>query len=58
MLLMSVALLLVLWISERDMRFAWRDVPHLLVFTLFMVVIYQIVFAIAIRRRRRPRARS
>lgn len=48
--LMSVALLLVLWISERDMRFAWRDVPYLLVFTLFMVVIYQIVFAIAIKK--------
>ncbi len=48
--LMSVALLLVLWVAERDMRFAWRDVPYLVGFTLFMVVAYQIVFAIAIQR--------
>ncbi len=46
--LMIVALLLVLWVAERDFRFAWKDVPYLAVFSLFMVTIYQILFALAI----------
>ena len=46
--LMIVALLAVLWITERDLRFAKRDLPYLLVFSFFMVTVYQIVFALAI----------
>lgn len=46
--LMIVALLAVLWLAERDLRFAWRDVPYLAGFSLLMVAVYQVVFALAI----------
>ena len=46
--LMIVALLGVLWLTERDLRFAWRDVPYLAGFSLLMVTVYQVVFALGI----------
>ncbi len=46
--LMSVALITILWFAERDLRFRWRDVPYLVLFSLFMVTVYQILFAEAI----------
>lgn len=48
-MLMILALLGALWFFERDMRFAARDLPYLALFSLFMVTIYQILFAVAIR---------
>ena len=46
--LMSVALVVVLWVSERDLRVAWRDMPYLLAFSFVMVTVYQVVFAQAV----------
>lgn len=48
-LLMSVALWLVLWVTERDLRFDLKDVPYLAFFSLLMVTIYQVLFALAIQ---------
>lgn len=47
-ILMSVALLAILWLTERDLRLAWRDVPYLVGFSVVMVTFYQVVFACAI----------
>lgn len=48
-MLMIAVLLGAVWFFERDMRFALRDLPYLAIFSLFMVAIYQILFALAIR---------
>ena len=47
--LMIVALWVVLWATERDLRFLPRQVPYLLGFSLLMVTLYQILFALAIK---------
>lgn len=46
--LMIAALLPMVWVFERDMRIALRDVPYFLGFSVLMVTVYQIVFALAI----------
>lgn len=47
--LMIVALWAVLWVTERDLRFPARQVPYLLGFSLLMVTVYQILFALAVK---------
>lgn len=48
-MLMIVALLALLWIRERDMRFSFRDLPYLAGFSALMVAAYQVVFALAVQ---------
>jgi drug/metabolite transporter (DMT)-like permease len=47
--LIIAALLITLWVSERDLRMAWRDVPYLALFSLLMVTLYQPLFAQSVR---------
>jgi drug/metabolite transporter (DMT)-like permease len=47
--LMILALWAVLWFSERDLRFPLRQVPYLIGFSLLMVTVYQVLFALAIK---------
>lgn len=47
--LMILALWAVLWVTERDLRFPARQMPYLIVFSLLMVTVYQVLFALAIK---------